>query len=153
MRAMRHVGSWGLALFLIFMFVQATIHPLPDPPAGSVKLFDAAGENIVFATIAAKTGSALAEPTGRFLVAIAELLAAFCLLIPFTRRFGAVLSFFVLAGAVAAHLLPDVLGREVPLSLVAGETATDGGRLFALAIAMLAASMLLIVVHPGKRVD
>jgi len=132
MRAMRHVGSWGLALFLIFMFVQATIHPLPDPPAGSVKLFDAAGENIVFATIAAKTGFALAEPTGRFLVAIAELL---------------------LAGAVAAHLLPDVLGREVPLSLVAGETATDGGRLFALAIAMLAASMLLIVVHPGKRVD
>ena len=53
MRAMRHLGSWGLALFLIFMFLQATIHPLPNPPEGSVKLFDPPGQNIVFATIAA----------------------------------------------------------------------------------------------------
>ena len=47
MRAMRLVGSWGLALFLIFMFLQATIHPLPNPPEGSVKLFDPPGQNIV----------------------------------------------------------------------------------------------------------
>lgn len=150
MRAMRHLGSWGLALFLIFMFVQATIHPLPNPPEGSVKLFDPAGENIVFATIAAKTGWAIMEPTGRFLVAIAELLAAVLLLLPMTRRLGAVLSFLVLAGAVTAHLLPGVLGREVPVSLDPG-AATDGGQLFALAVAMLAASMLLIVVHPGRN--
>lgn len=153
MRMMRHIASWGLALFLIFMFVQATIHPLPNPQEGSVKLFDQAGQNIVFATIAQKTGFVIVEPTGRFAVAIAELLAALCLLLPWSRRFGAVLSFLVLAGAVTAHLLPGVLGREVPLSLSAGETVTDGGALFALAIAMLAASMLLIVVHPGKRRD
>jgi len=30
-------------------------------------------------------------------------------------------------------------------------TETDGGQLFALAIAMLAASMLLYVLHPRKR--
>ena len=151
MRMMRHVASWALALFLIFMFVQATIHPLPNPPPGSVKLFDQAGDNIVFATIAKNTGYAIVEPTGRFVVAIAELLAALCLLLPWSRRFGGILSFFVLAGAVTAHLLPSVLGREVPLSLAVGETATDGGQLFALAIAMLAASMLLIVVHPSKQ--
>ena len=150
MRAMRHLGSWGLALFLIFMFVQATIHPLPNPPAGSVKLFDPAGQNIVFATLAQNTGIALFEPTGRVVVALGELLAAFLLLLPFTRRVGAILSFLILAGAVAMHLMPDVLGREVPVSLSAG-AATDGGQLFALAIAMLAASMLLVVVHPGRE--
>jgi len=83
-------------------------------------------------------------------VAILELLAAFMLLVPPLRRLGAVFAFLILAGAVVAHLMPDVLGREVPLSLRPGETATDGGQLFALAIAMLAASMLLIVVHPGR---
>lgn len=150
MTAMRHLGSWALALFLIFMFLQATIHPLPNPPEGSVKLFDPAGQNIVFATLAAKTQIALFEPTGRVLVALAELLAAFLLLLPFTRRLGAFLSFLILAGAVGLHMMPDLLGREVPLSLSPG-AATDGGQLFALAIAMLAASMLLLVVHPGRR--
>lgn len=150
MRAMRHLGSWGLALFLIFMFVQATIHPLPNPPAGSVKLFDPAGQNIVFATLAQNTGIALFEPTGRVVIALGELLAALLLLLPFTRRMGAILSFLILTGAVAFHLMPDVLGREVPLSLDSG-AATDGGQLFALAIAMLAASMLLVVVHPRRN--
>lgn len=149
MTAMRHVGSWGLALFLIFMFVQATIHPLPNPPEGSVKLFDPPGQNIVFATLAANTQIALFEPTGRVLVALAELFAAFLLLLPMTRRSGAILSFLILAGAVIFHLMPDLLGREVPLSL-SPNAETDGGRLFALAIAMLAASMLLMVVHPRK---
>ncbi|MEC7289000.1 MAG: hypothetical protein VXW22_02735 [Pseudomonadota bacterium] len=150
MQAMRHLGSWGLALFLIFMFVQATIHPLPNPPEGSVKLFDAPGQNIVFATLAANTGFTMLEPTGRVVVAIAELLAAFLLLLPMTRRTGAGLSIVILGGAVAAHLMPDVLGREVPLSLAANAD-TDGGKLFALAIAMLAASVLLFVLHPRNR--
>lgn len=150
MRALRHAGSWGLALFLIFMFLQATIHPLPNPPEGSVKLLDAPGQNIVFATLAAKTQIALFEPTGRVVVALAELLAALLLLLPFSRRAGAILSFLILAAAVAFHLMPDVLGREIPVSLETG-AETDGGQLFALAIAMLAASMLLIVVHPRRN--
>lgn len=149
MRAMRHLGSWGLALFLIFMFVQATIHPLPNPPEGSVKLFDPAGQNIVFATLAANTQIPLFEPTGRVAVAIAELLAAFLLLLPMTRKLGAVLSFLILGGAVAMHMMPNMLGREVPLALEPG-SATDGGQLFALAVAMMAASFLLLVVHPSR---
>lgn len=149
MRGLRLLASWVLALFLIFMFLQATVHPLPNPPEGMVKLFDRPGENIVFQTMAMKTGMDWLEPTGRVLIAIAELLACLFLLIPYSRRFGAVLSFFILAGALTAHLMPDVLGREVPLAI--GSSETDGGRLFALAIAMLAVSMLLIFVHPGKR--
>jgi len=150
MRQLRNIGGWVLALFLAFMFLQATLHPLPDPPLGQVKLFDPAGQNIVFATIASNTGIALAEPTGRVLVAFLELIAVFLLLIPPFRRAGAILAFLILAGAVAAHLMPDVLGREVPVSLKPGETETDGGQLFALSIAMLAASMLLMAVHPRR---
>lgn len=150
MRSLRYLLSWVLALFLIAMFLQATVHPLPNPPVGSVKFFDLAGENIVFATIAERSGYYMFEPTGRVLVGILELLTALLLLIPFTRRFGGFLSSMILFGAVSFHLSPW-LGREIPLSLVPGETGTDGGALFALAIAMLVASILVIVVHPGSR--
>ncbi|MEL6473910.1 MAG: hypothetical protein AAFQ21_07470 [Pseudomonadota bacterium] len=149
MSVIRHVLSWALALFLIAMFLQATIHPLPNPPEGAVKFFDPPGQNIVFQTIADRSGFALVEPTGRLVVGLGELLAALLLLLPFTRRVGGMLSFLILAGAVGIHFSPW-LGREVPLSLGPGDAATDGGALFMLAVSMLVASLLVIVVHPGR---
>jgi len=149
MRIFRGIASWVLALFLIAMFVQATIHPLPNPPAGSVKFFDLPGENVVFSILAEKSGYVMFEPTGRFVVGALELLTAFLLLLPFTRRFGGVLSCLILLGAVSLHM-SSWLGVEIPLSLEAGETATDGGALFSLAIAMLVASLLVIIVHPRR---
>ena len=150
MRLFRHIVSWVLALFLIAMFVQATIHPLPNPPEGMVKFFDPPGENIVFQTIAAKSGISLYEPAGRVVVGLLELVAALFLILPMTRRFGAFMSAGVLGGAVAMHLSPW-LGREVPVSLDPQNTATDGGMLFMLAIVMLVSSLLLMVVHPGSE--
>ena len=150
MRPFRHLISWGLALFLIAMFVQATIHPLPNPPEGSVKFFDPPGQNIVFQTLADTTGITLFEPAGRVVTGLLELIAAFFLLLPGTRRFGAMISALILAGAITAHLSP-YLGREIPVSLVEGSVETDGGALFMLAILMLVASLLLSVVHPGRR--
>ena len=90
------------------------------------------------------------EPGGRVVVALVELLAVVMLLLPPLRRTGAILSIIVLVGAVMAHLSPDILGREVPISLDPTNAATDGGALFALAIAMLTASFLLFVVHPSR---
>ena len=84
MRIFRHLISWALALFLVAMFIQSTIAPLPDPPEGSVKLFDAPGQNIVFQTIAERSGVSLFEPAGRFVIAIIELVAAFFLLLPWS---------------------------------------------------------------------
>ncbi|KDA03125.1 DoxX family protein [Hyphomonas oceanitis] len=149
MRLFRHLVSWALALFLIVMFVQATIYPLPNPPEGSVKFFDPPGTNIVFQTLAERSGQTLFEPAGRILTGVLELVAALFLLFPFTRRFGAIISATILGAAVAFHLSPW-LGREVPLSLARGETATDGGMLFMLAIIMLVSSLLVLVVHPGR---
>ena len=142
--------SWGLALFLIFLFVQATIHPLPGPPPGGVKFFDPAGENIVFQTLAERSRYPIFEPTGRVLTGILELIAALLLFLPVTRRAGAFLSSLILFAAIGFHLSPW-LGREVPLSLAQGETATDGGALFSLAVAMLVASFLIMVIHPGRE--
>jgi uncharacterized membrane protein YphA (DoxX/SURF4 family) len=150
MRLFRQLVSWALALFLVAMFVQATIHPLPSPPAGSVKFFDPPGSNIVFQTIAERSGQTLFEPAGRVLTGMLELVAAFLLLLPYTRRIGAVIAAFVLGGAVAFHLSP-LLGREIPVSLSGGSAETDGGMLFMLAIVMLVASLLVLVVHPRAR--
>jgi len=147
MDAVRSMISWILALGLIFAFLHVTIHPLPDPPPGQVKLFDPPGENILFKTMAERSGIALFEPAGRFAVAILELLAALMLLLPNTRRLGATLAFFVMAGAIAAHLSPW-LGREVPTSLGA-DAPGDGGQQFMLAVSMLVASLLILVVHPS----
>jgi uncharacterized membrane protein YphA (DoxX/SURF4 family) len=150
MQLFRHIVSWALALFLIAMFLHATLHPLPNPPEGMVKFFDPPSENIVFQTIATKSGISLYEPAGRVVVGAIELVAALFLFLPMTRRFGAFLSAGILGGAVAMHLSPW-LGREVPLSLNPQETATDGGMLFMLAIVMLVCSLLLMVVHPGTK--
>lgn len=150
MRFVQHLFSWALALFLIAMFVQATFHPLPDPPLGQVKFLDPAGENIVFQTIAERSRYDIFEPTGRVVTGILEIIAALLLLLPYTRRLGAFVSSLVIFGAVGFHLSPW-LGREVPLSLEVGETATDSGSLFALAIAMLVASLLIMVIHPSRE--
>jgi uncharacterized membrane protein YphA (DoxX/SURF4 family) len=91
----------------------------------------------------------LFEPAGRFVIAIVELIAAFFLLLPVSRRFGAALAALVCGAAITFHLSPW-LGREVPLSLDPANTATDGGQLFMLSILMLVASLLVMVVHPGR---
>lgn len=150
MQFFRHFISWALALFLIYMLAQAAFHPMPNPPEGSVKFFDLPGDNIVFQTLATRSGMPIFEPTIRVLTGIMEILAALFLFFPFTRRFGAVISTVILGGAVALHMSPW-LGREIPTSLVPTNTATDGGQLFMLAIVMLVSSLLLLVVHPSRQ--
>lgn len=150
MRGVQHLASWVLALFLIVMYLQATIYPWPNPPTGTVLLYDAPGENIIFETLSQKSRYIMFEPTGRFVTAVLELLTAFLLLLPFSRRVGAFFSSMIMLVAVGLHMSPW-LGRELPLSLEAGNTATDGGALFALAVAMLVASVLLFAAHPKRK--
>ncbi len=147
MRPFRHAISWLLALALVAFFVHFTLHPLPDPPAGSVKLFDPPGQHALFATLAERTGITLFEPAGRLVSACLELLAALLLLLPFSRRAGALLSGLILGTGAALHLSPW-LGREVPLT--AGGSVTDGGLHFILVVVFLAASLLLLVAHPAR---
>ena len=63
-------------------------------------------ENVIFATIASKSGIALFESYVRMLVGVAELIAAALLVLPATRFLGALLGLGLLFGAVGFHLSP-----------------------------------------------
>lgn len=137
MRGMRQVGSWVLALFLGVMLLWiADLTLFPREP----------GQNAVFPALAEYSGIPLWEPTGRLVVGLLQVFAALLLIIPAVRRSGAILAGLIALGAVAAHVL--WLGPSVPLET--GSLETDGGQLLYLALALLAASVLLIFLHPGK---
>ncbi len=145
MRTFRHAVSWGIALALAAMFIHLTLHPWPSPTPGEVKFFDLPGQHTVFATLAEKSGITLFEPAGRFVAGVLELIAAILIVMPFSRRFGAVMAALIYGTGVALHLSPW-LGRE----LVLGDGATDGGTHFLAAVILLVLSLLLLFVHPGR---
>lgn len=75
-----------------------------------------------------------AEPWGRIGTGILELITGILLLMPSTTRFGAVLAFGLMGGAITSHVL--VIGLE---------SSGDGGKLFGLAIAVLICSIILLI--------
>ena len=140
MRDARTIGSWVLGLFLAVMLVwiaDLSLFPATD------------ARNVIFPMLADKSGYYIFEPTGRYVVSLAEVLAALLLILPWTRRLGAILAFLIAGGAVAAHIM--WIGISIPVET--GSKTTDGGQLFYLAIALAVASLLLIFVHPGKEND
>ena len=137
MRGIRHMASWVLALFLAFMFLWiADVMVFPATQA----------KNVVFPLLVENSGIALWEPTGRALTGLLHVVTVLLLVLPFTRRAGAILAFLVALAAVLAQVL--WLGISIPLEI--GSPETDGGQLFYLSLALLAASLLLIFVHPGR---
>ena len=137
MNGARLMGSWVLALFLAVMFLWIADLSLFPPTEA---------KNVVFPRLVEMSGIYLWEPTGRYVIGLAQVLAALLMIVPWTRRIGAILGFLIAAGAVAMHLL--WLGISVPIEK--GSTATDGGQLFYLAIALAVASLMLAVIHPGS---
>lgn len=69
--------------------------------------------NIIFETIASKSGLSIFEPGIRIFTGIAEIATALLILIPRTRYLGAIAGLGVLAGAIGFHLSPW-LGISVP---------------------------------------
>ncbi|MAP95892.1 MAG: hypothetical protein CMK07_13155 [Ponticaulis sp.] len=147
MHTVRTLLSWLLAIFLIAVLLHSTVHPLPDPATGQVLLFDLPGQNVIFATLAERSGIALFEPTGRLIFSGVIIAAMFCLLIPYFRKFGAGLAAVLMGGLIAAHLSPW-LGMELAVEM--GSDQSDTGAQFYLTVAILTASLLLIAVHPGR---
>lgn len=89
-------------------------------------------ENIVFETIAQRSGLNFFEPYVRMFTGIAELGVALLLLIPRTRFLGALGGTGLLLGAIGFHLSPW-LGINVP---------TIGHFLFIAAVTMLLGSLI-----------
>lgn len=89
-------------------------------------------ENIVFETIAQRSGISLFDPYVRMFTGVAELAVALLLLIPRTRLLGALGGAGLLIGAIGFHLSPW-LGINVP---------TIGHFLFIAAVTMLIGSVI-----------
>ena len=89
-------------------------------------------ENIVFETIAERSGISFFEPYVRMFTGAAELTIALLLLIPRTRFLGALGGVGLLIGAIGFHLSPW-LGINVP---------TIGHFLFIAAVTMLIGSLV-----------
>ncbi len=71
--------------------------------------------NPVFQYLATQSGIGLFEPTVRMATGLAEILAALLIVLPQTRRYGALLALAVLGGALAFHLSPW-LGINAPMA-------------------------------------
>lgn len=125
-----HAPALLLAAFLAFMGVQK---------------FGA--ENIIFATIAEKSGIALFEPVVRTIVGVSEITAAALLLIPRMRMIGSGAALGIIGGAIGFHLSPW-LGTSVPMAPGAAPTPA----LFYMAIgSFLLAAVVLIMARPVKK--
>jgi hypothetical protein len=140
MRDARMMASWVLALFLAAMYLWIA----------DLSLFPASGaKNIVFPLLAEKSEYYLFEPTGRYAVGLLHVATALLVILPWSRRVGAILAFLIAGGAVAAQLV--WIGMAIPTET--GGKTTDGGQLFYLTLALAAAALLLAFVHPGKSQD
>lgn len=150
----RRIASWvlalGLAAALAFMVgLPKFIGPDPNP---------------IFALIAGRSGFAWFEPYVRYLTGAAELAAATLLIIPAMRRFGAALAGAVVVGAIGFHLSPW-LGVRIPemsaltrllregrsvADIDAMNLPTDGGALFATALAFFAAAAAILLIEQQR---
>ena len=63
-------------------------------------------DNVIFSTIAERSGISLFEPVVRMITGVAEILAAVLLLVPKMRTNGARIGLLILIGAIGFHLSP-----------------------------------------------
>ncbi|AFM06283.1 hypothetical protein Fleli_3981 [Bernardetia litoralis DSM 6794] len=80
------------------------------------------------------------EPSGRYLTGFLELIVAILILIPKTRRAGALGAAVIMLGAIASHIF--ILGIRVQ---------NDNGLLFALACITLACAMSVLIMRTIRK--
>jgi hypothetical protein len=146
MREARTLISWVIALFVaVLLFWGAADVLAPQPPT----------RNHLFEVFRSSSDIAYFEPTGRLVAGALLALSAVLILLPVTRRMGAILGALVLAVLAVLIVQLIMLGVKVPVDSV-GEGGlvttvdTDPGETFYLVAGLLAASVVLIFVHPGR---
>ena len=125
-----HAPALALAAFLVMMGAQK---------------FGA--ENVIFATIAERSGIALFEPLIRMATGVAELVAAALLVLPRTRLLGSLGAVAIIGGAIGFHLSPW-LGISVAMAPGAAPTPM----LFFMAVgSFIVAALALIQARAAGR--
>ena len=92
--------------------------------------------NIIFTIIADNSGIGFFEPYVRMLTGVAELGAGLLILMPKTRKLGALAGLAIVAGAIGFHLSPW-LGISIP---------SMGHGLFITAVVLFVLNLLLLAV-------
>ncbi len=147
MREARTLASWVIGLFVAVLLIWVAADTLaPQPPM----------QNHLFEVFRETSDIAWFEPAGRFAIGIVMVLAALLIVVPVTRRAGAILGALVAAGLAALVIQLMTLGIKVPVDQIGDAGAvttveTDPSALFYLLVGLLAASVVLIFVHPGKN--
>lgn len=126
MKRTAKIISWvariGAAVILLqTLFFKFTAHP------DSVYIFTQLG----------------AEPWGRIGLGVVELITAVLLLLPRTAWFGALMGLGIISGAIFAHL--TLLGI-----VVESNGKSDGGNLFALAVATFVLCAITLYLHRAE---
>lgn len=106
-------------------------------------------ENVIFATIAERSGIGLFEPAIRMLVGAGEIAAAALLVLPKTRLLGALGAVAIIGGAIGFHLSP-----WLGISVAMGPGAEPTSMLFMMAVGtfILAAIALILARMAQERV-
>jgi len=130
--------AYALVAFVVFVFIQSLFF----------KFTGSEETDIIFSTIAAwmnTIGLGFIAPTfesiGGYVIGSTELLASLLLILPNTRRIGAVLGLAVISGAIFFHLFTP-LGVD---RVVDAAGNTDGGVLFYMACGVWLSCAILIV--------
>ncbi|MBL4671493.1 MAG: DoxX family membrane protein [Arenicella sp.] len=133
-----------LIAYVIFVFVQSLFF----------KFTGSEETDIIFSTIAQwmnDVGLSAIAPTfdsiGGYLIGSVELIAAVLLLIPATRKLGALLGLGVISGAIFFHLATP-LGVHRVIN-AAGET--DGGVLFYMACGVWLSCLLILILSKSNK--
>ena len=137
--------TYALIAFVIFVFLQSLFF----------KFTGSEETEIIFSTIAVwmnTVGLDFIAPTfesiGGYLIGGAELIASILLIIPGTRRLGAVLGLGVISGAIFFHLFTP-LGVD---RIIDAAGNTDGGILFYMACGVWISCVLIFILSkPAKK--
>jgi len=142
---MKKIISWTLALYIAFVFLQSLLFKF----SGSMETV------IIFNTIsdwmdgidAFSSIAPLFREYGGVTIGSVELLASILLLIPASRKLGAILAIMIISGAIFFHLAtPLGVNRIID---TAGNT--DGGILFYMACGVWVSCLILIFMGVRKN--
>lgn len=146
---MSRVVSWLLAIVVALIFIQSLFFKFTGAE-DSIYIFQKVGESLNGLGLGDYSG--YAEPEGRYAVGVLELLAAILILLPQTRRFGAIVALGILTGALYFHVFGELgIGVALPSIQTEGAAPVVDYTLIAMAGGAWLASLILVFVGNGVR--
>lgn len=139
--------TWTLSIFVAFVFVQSTFFK-----------FSGAEETVIIFSTIASWMSSIGLPHiiadafanyGAYGVGAYELVAAALILVPATRKVGALMSLMVISGAIFFHLFTP-LGVD---RVIDATGTTDGGVLFFMAVGVWISSVVVLLLTRSSVSD